>query len=415
MVIQRAKRMLPSMVSRTFKSLKHRNYRLWFLGQTFSLFGTWMQITAQGFLVFELTHSPAYLGLIGFAAGIPVLLLTPYGGVVADRVSRRKILLATQASMMLLAFLLAALTFMNMAEPWHIALLAFLLGIANAFDAPARQAFVLDMVSREDLTNAISLNGTMINLALVVGPALAGITYAAFGPAWCFILNGISFISVIIALLMMKLPRSVRPENRSTALADLKEGFRYTRSHPTAVALLCVVGITSLFGMAFVTIIPAWAVTILKGDAQTNGFLQTARGAGALIVALWVASLGGVKSKRNLLFLGVFLTPLLLIAFAYVHSLELALFFILLSGGANILLLNMAFNLLQTSTTDKFRGRVMGINSLVFFGFQPIGSLWIGAFAEYFGEQSAVLVSALVFLLGAVILWKISPALRKLE
>ncbi len=414
MVIHHAKKMLPGGVKKTFRALKHRNYRLWFLGQTFSLFGTWMQITAQGFLVFELTHSPAYLGLVGFAAGIPVLLLTPFGGVVADRVPRRSILLATQISMMLLAFILAGLAFSGVVEPWHIALLAFFLGIANAFDAPARQALVVDMVNREDLTNAISLNGTMINMALVAGPALAGIAYAAVGPGWCFMLNGISFIAVIIALLMMRLPLSAMPAHRTSAFADLREGFQYTRSNAAAVSILCIIGITGLFGMAFMTLIPAWAVTILGGDAQTNGLLQSARGLGALAVALWIASMGRVSSKSRLVALGAFLTPVSLIAFSYARSLDLALLFILLSGGASILLMNMAYNLLQTVTSDRFRGRVMGINSLVFFGLQPIGALWIGAFAEYFGEPNAVLASALAFTLGGILLWRFAPALRRL-
>ena len=406
--------MLPGRVKRTFRALKHRNYRLWFIGQSLSLFGTWMQLTALGFLVFELTHSPAYLGLVGFAGGIPVLLLTPFGGVVADRISRRKILLATQISMMLLAFFLAGLTFAGMAEPWHIAILAFLLGIANAFDAPARQAFVVEMVSREDLTNAISLNGTMINLALVAGPALAGIAYAAAGPGWCFVLNAISFIAVIIALLLMRIPSTARPASRASALADLLEGFGYTRSNSAAVSILALIAMTSLFGMAFLTIIPAWAVDILGGDAGTNGLLQAVRGAGALVVALWVASHGDIRSKMKLLTLGAVATPLALIAFASTRSLELSLLFIFISGGANLVMVNMAFNLLQNVTSDRFRGRVMGINSLAFFGLQPIGALWIGLFAEYFSEPSAIMASALLFFVGIVLVWRLSPSLGRL-
>src|SRR5437773_6836739 len=190
----------------TFASLKHRNYRLWFTGNLVSLFGTWMQATAQGYLVFQLTNSPAYLGYVGFAAGVPAWMFTLYGGVIADRMSRRTLMLITQTSMMILAFVLAGLVFAGLVRPWQIVTLAFLLGVANAFDGPARLAFVVELVDREDLTNAIALNATMFNLATATGPAMAGLTYALIGPAWCFMLNGLSFTASITALLRMKLP-----------------------------------------------------------------------------------------------------------------------------------------------------------------------------------------------------------------
>ncbi len=423
--------MLPHRVKRTFRSLRHRNYRLWFFGQTFSLFGTWMQITAQAFLVYQLTNSPAYLGLVGFAAGIPALLLTPYGGAIADRSSRKRILLATQIAMMALAFILAALTLTGTITPPQIILLAFLLGIANAFDAPARQAFTLDMVDdREDLGNAISLNGTMVNLALVAGPAIAGITYALFGPAMCFILNAISFLAVIIALLMMNIPHLVRVPRKASIMSDLKEGLKYTMAHGEVSGILWATAITSIFGMAFITIIPAWAVkmidvppwvaNILGGDAssrgaQMNGILQSARGIGALAVALWTASMAHSWSKGRLLAIGAFATPLFLIAFAYIHSLWLALAFLIFLGGVNLLTVNMAMNLLQSLTTDNFRGRVMGLMSLVFFGLQPVGALWIGWFSEYFGEQTAVVFSASVCLIATGVLFWASASMRKLN
>lgn len=194
-----------SIFQKTFTALNYYNYRLWFGGQTVSLFGTWMQRTAQAYLIFDLTKSPLYLGYVGFAYGIPSWLFMLYGGAVADRSSRRKILLLAQSAMMILAFILAALTFSQIVQPWQIIVLAFLLGCANAFDAPARQAFVTELVDRHDLTNAIALNSSMINAATVIGPAVAGLTYAAFGPAWCFTINGLTFIAVIVALIMMKL------------------------------------------------------------------------------------------------------------------------------------------------------------------------------------------------------------------
>src|ERR671932_299859 len=196
----------PSFWRRTFAALQHRNYRLWFLGQLVSLVGTWMQITAQSFLVFQLTHSTAYLGYVGFASGLPSWLFMLYGGVVADRVARRTLLLLTQSTMLLLAAVLAVLAFTGVVQPWHVVLLAFALGTANAFDAPAGQAFVFDLVARADVTNAIALNASQFNLATVVGPTVAALTYPAFGPAWCFALNGLSYVAVLAALLRMRLP-----------------------------------------------------------------------------------------------------------------------------------------------------------------------------------------------------------------
>jgi MFS family permease len=215
---------LPRGRSQTFAALKHRNFRLWFIGQLVSLVGTWMQATAQGFLIYQLTQSPAYLGYVGFAAGSPSLLFSLFGGVVADRMSRRTLLVITQTTMMILAFILAGLAFFNVVQPWHVIILAFLTGIATAFDAPTRQAFVLEMVTREDLTNAIALNSTMFNLATVVGPAAAGLAYALIGATGCFTLNGLSFIAVIVALLLMKLDLPVLPNRVATsALSDAKE------------------------------------------------------------------------------------------------------------------------------------------------------------------------------------------------
>ena len=217
----------------TFASLGHRNYRLWFTGQAASLIGTWMQFTAQGFLVFKLTHSPAFLGYVSFAYGAPVWLFTLFGGVISDRLPRRNLLLVTQTTMMILAFILAGLTFLGHIQPWHIVLLALGLGVVNSFDTPARQAFAVELVERKDLGNAIALNSTMFNLATAIGPAIAGVTYAVFGPGWCFTINGVSFIAVIAALSMMRLKPQAPRARTGTALDDLKEGLRYVINQPT--------------------------------------------------------------------------------------------------------------------------------------------------------------------------------------
>jgi MFS family permease len=399
----------------TFSSLRHRNYRLWFRGQLVSLFGTWMQMTAQGFLAYELTGSPAYLGYVGFAAGLPSWIFMPYGGVVADRVRRRTLLIMTQSAMMVLAFGLAVLTFSGLVRAWHLVLMAFLLGVVNAFDAPARHAFVPDMVGLDDLTNAIALNSTIFNTATAVGPAVAGITYAFFGPGWCFVINALSFTAVLAALGLMKLDPDPRPEVSSTPLEDLKEGFRYVLSHPTIRALVSIVLLASLFGVSFTVLLPAWAVEILHGDATTNGWLQSARGVGALVGALTIASLGRFNFRGRLLLVGSISFPLLIAVFAFMNRLPLALLALVGSGVGVIFIFNLANALVQTLVKDSLRGRVMGIYSLTFFGFLPVGALWIGIVAEHFGERAAVLANAAIMLSFAVLIALLVPQLRRLE
>lgn len=397
----------------TFASLQYPNYRLWFFGQLVSLVGTWMQSTAQGYLVYQLTNSPAYLGYVGFAGGIPSWLFTLYGGVIADRISRRNLLVITQTAMMVLAFILAGLTFAQRVQPWHIVVLAFLLGTANAFDAPARQAFVLEMVSREDLTNAIALNSTMFNLATAVGPAVAGMTYTLVGPAWCFTINAISFIAVIVALLLMKLAPFQSPERRGSALTDIKEGLAYVASTRVVRVVIINLGAVSLFGLSFVTLMPAWAVEILKGDATTNGLLQSARGVGALLGALMIAAIGAYASRGKLLILGSFVFPSLLLVYATIRWLPLSLLVLLGVGWGFMVIANTSNALVQTQVPDHMRGRVMGIYTLTFFGLMPIGSLIAGTLADWIGEPLTVVAGAIILLAIAMLVWAWVPELRK--
>lgn len=401
--------------SATFASLRHRNYRLWFAGQLVSLFGTWMQMTAQGFLVFQLTHSPAYLGYVGFASGMPTWVLMLYGGVVADRMPRRTLLVITQTFMMALAFVLAALAFTGRVRPWHVAALAGVLGIANAFDAPARQAFVVDLVPRDHLTNAIAMNSTMFNMATALGPAVAGVTYAAFGPAWCFAINGISFLAVIAALLMMDL--EVRPHVTRVrrAASELREGIQYALSHIPVRLLIAIVGMLSLFGVSVGTLIPAWAVKILHGNATTNGLLQSARGVGAVGSALLIAALGGSIKRGYLLTLGTLALPLTILTFAAAASPLLSLVVMAAVGAAMILIMNLANAMVQSHVPDALRGRVMSIYSLVFFGAMPLGALEVGALAERVGEPRAVVMNAILLLILAVGVRISAPWLRKMD
>ncbi len=399
----------------TFAALKYRNYRLWFGGQLASLVGTWMQTTAQAFLIFQLTHSPAYLGYVTFASGIPTWFLMLYGGVVIDRMPRRTLLVITQTSMMILAFILAGLTFTGIVQAWHILVLAFLLGATNAFDAPARQAFVADLVDHEDLTNAIALNSTMFQSATVVGPAVAGLTYAAFGPAWCFTINGISFIAVIGALLLMHIQPLPARRRATSSLREMSEGLRYSLSHPILRALIALIGAMGLFSTAYMTLFPAWAVTVLHGDATTNGWLQSARGLGALAGAFTIAALGRFQWKGRLLTFGAFVFPATLIVFSEITSQPLSLLTLLAVGWGFLVTANLAGTLLQTLVPEDLRGRVTGVYSLVAFGSLPIGALAAGAAAEWIGAPPTVLIGAILLLLFAVGLYILAPQLRRVE
>lgn len=380
-----------------------------------SLFGTWMQSSAQGYLIYDITHSPAYLGYVGFAAGIAAWIFMLWGGVVADRVSRRGLLIVTQTASMLLAFVLSALVFARVVAPWHIIVLAFLLGVVNAFDAPARQAFVLEMVERKALTNAIALNSTMFNIALVVGPAIGGLTYAFVGPAWCFAVNGVSFIAVIAALAAMKLAPFHPPSGSGSAFRDVREGLHAVFGNRFILAIMVLIAAGSLFGLSFATLIPAWAVQVLHGDALVNGLLQSARGLGAAIAALGIASFVSFGSRGKYLTWGSFLFPVMLLVFSFTRVISGALVVLLGVGAANIVVNNLCNSLVQTLTPDAVRGRVMGIYTLFFFGFMPLGALLAGSLADAASEPIAVAICALLMLIFSAAVAVKVPGLRKLE
>ena len=293
------------------------------IGQLVSLIGTWMQITAQGYLLFTITGSAAYLGYVGFISGVPSWLFIIYGGLIADRMSRRKLLIITQSAMMILAFVLAGLVFLNWVQPWHILVLAFLLGVANAFDTPARQSLVVDLVEREDMTNAIAFNSTMFNAGLIIGPAIGAAVYALTGPGWCFMINGISFIAVIIALILMRItPSGAKPRDGS-ALEAIVEGFRYVRGNRLVLTLTISVFVMNIVGFGPINLLPAWAVTILKGDVTTNGLLLSVRGIGAVIGGLLIAAIAGRGGRGKLWTASSILMPLTMLAFAASRNVSL--------------------------------------------------------------------------------------------
>ena len=398
----------------TFAAFRHPNYRLYFSGQIVSLVGTWMQIVAQGWLVYQLTDSPLYLGLVSFAASVPVFVLSLGAGAIIDRLPRRRVLVATQTSAMLLAFVLAFLTFSGLVQPWHILVLSFLLGVVNAFDGTARQTFVKDLVGKEDLMNAIALNSATFNTSRLIGPALAGLALATVGAGWCFLLNGLSFLAVIVALLRMKLPAFVPPARRGPLVAEIGEGLRYIRHDPIVLPVIGLVVVSSVFGFSYNALLPAYARDVLQVGAQGLGLLSTAVGLGALAGALWVASSGRSQHKGWLLTFGSLLFPVMLCLLAFTDTFAVALL-VLVGAGLGFMVQNATANtLVQTTVPDDLRGRVMSVYMLAFFGMSPIGSLQGGAVAERWGVAAGIGLGASIALGFALwLMWRV-PALKRL-
>jgi predicted MFS family arabinose efflux permease len=401
---------------KTFAALQYPNYRLWFIGQVVSLVGTWMQATAQGYLVYELTQSPAFLGYVSFANGLPTFLFSLYGGVIADRIPRRKMLVITQGSMMVLAAILAFLTFTKLVQPWHIIVLSFLLGTANAFDTPSRQSFVAELVDRQDMTNAIALNSTMFNIGTVVGPAAAGMVYAWVGPGWCFSINAASFIAVIAALLMMQLSGVMtRPKTPASAGGDLKVGLVYAWQNKTIRSLLANLAVVAMFSFGLMTLLPAWAVDVLNGNATTNGWLVSARGLGSLAGALMIAVIGSYGIRGKIWSIGYLLTPVFLVVFSFMRWLPLSLALLVCAGWSLMAMINTTNALVQSSVSDDLRGRVMGVYALVFMGGHSIGALIAGWVADGFGEPLTVVVFSCIVLAAAIFTHLTHPELRRLN
>jgi MFS family permease len=401
-------------VPQTFRSLQHRNFQLYFAGQLISVAGTWMQVVAQAWLVYELSHSELMLGLVGFAAAIPSLLISPWGGVVVDRVNKRNLLVVTQAAAMVLAFILAALTFAGIVQVWEIIVLAAMMGVVNAFDGPARQAFVVEMVGREDLPNAIAINSMMFNGARVVGPALGGILLATVGTAWCFFINGVSFLAVIVCLLLMRLTPRTRVLEIGSPWTDLKHGLRYVQLHREIFALLMLALIFSVFGISYNTVLPAFIDQVLHADATGYGVLNAFIGMGAVVGAFIMARYGERGQRGRWLVWVDLAFPFILLAFAYNANFALALLLAFGLGVGFMLTFTIINTLLQTNVDDKMRGRVMGLYTLTFFGFAPFGNLAIGTLSERWGMSLTILLSAACSLLLSAIVILLVPQLRKM-
>jgi MFS family permease len=394
------------------RALRSPNYRLFVAGQLISLIGTWMQMVAQSWLIYRLTGSAALLGLSGFASQIPVFLLAPLGGVIADRTNRHRVLVATQGFMMVLALAQAALTLTGYIEVWHIFALSALLGLANAFDIPTRQAFVVEMVEREDLVNAIALNSSMVNGARVVGPAVAGLVVAAVGEGWCFLLNGLSYAAVIGALLRMHIgPRKIL-HSASSAWESIVEGFVYSWSTAPVRALLLLLGLVSLMGMPYTVLMPIVADQILQGGANGYGLLMSASGVGALAGAASLTVRRTVRGLGKWVALSAIGFGASLIAFSFSRSLSLSAVILVPAGFCMMVEMAASNTLIQSMIPDRLRGRVMSVYSMMFMGMAPLGALLAGALAAPLGAPATIAMGGVVCIVGGLVFGARLPALR---
>lgn len=379
-----------------------------------SLIGTWVQTVAQSWLVFELTKSAFLLGVVGFLSSIPIFLLSLFGGVAADRINKKNILLTTQVAFMALAFTLAILTQMKSITAFQIMFIAALNGIVMAFDAPSRQAVVIELVGREQLFNAIALNSISFNSSRIIGPALAGILIAGIGMSGCFYINGISFLAVIIALLLIKTNHGPKKNAKSALIKDLADGLRFIKNSRAILILISIVAATSLFGVSYITLMPIFANDILKVGAKGLGMLMSASGIGALIAALVLARLGDFKYKGKLLILSTLIFSISLTVFALSKAYLLSLIALTLIGWGSVTAIAIINTLLQINVGDEFRGRVMSVFMFTFAGFMPFGNLIAGSLAHLWGVSQAVSICGIICTLFFIAINTLYPDIRNI-
>lgn len=396
-------------------AFRSRNYRLFFIGQGISLIGSWMTNIATIWLVYDLTDSPFMLGLVGFTSQIPSFFVAPYGGVMVDRFSRHRILIATQILAMIQSLSLAALAFSGVIQIWHIIALSLFQGFINAFDAPARQAFVPELVERkEDLANAIAINSTMFNGARLIGPAIGGLLIARVGTAYCFLIDGVSYIAVILGLLAMKIkPKNIKL-SQGNALQKIKEGFTYAFGFPPIRAILLQAAIVSFFGIQYTVLVPIFAEKILGGGAETLGFLMAASGIGALTGGIYLALRRTVIGLGRLIVLAPGILGIGLIAFAFSRLLPLSLIIMLFVGFGTIMQVAASNTILQTIVEEDKRGRVMSLFTMSFLGMTPFGNLVGGFLANEIGASTTLIIDGIACLLVSIFFSRQLPALRKL-
>lgn len=405
----------------TFRSLSHRNYRLFIGGQLVSMIGTWLQSVAQSWLVYSLTGSSFLLGAITFALQFPLVLIAPFGGVLADRLPRRRLLIVMAAILGALTLLLGILTLASMVSIGLLFLFALLMGLSNGVDNPTRQAFVVEMVGKKDLANAIAINSSIVNMARIVGPALAGLLVAAVGEGWCFLINGLSYFAVLFALTRIRLDESGQRGGPShagirSALHEMKQGFTFVGRSLPMRSLLLLIGLISLVGMPYVVLMPIFADQILGSGSGTLGLLLGANGLGALASALILAMRSSACGLERWVAKAALGFGALLVIFSFSKVLWLSLLLLPGIGACAVMQMASTNTLLQTLTTDEMRGRVMSAYSIMFFGMAPLGALIAGAVADVLGAPHAVLIGGILSLIGAIafraFLGRIARAIR---
>jgi len=395
------------------RALRHRNFQLFFAGQLISLIGTWMQTVAQSWLVYRMTNSALLLGIVGFASQIPVFIMAPVGGIVADRHNRQRVVVGTQTASMVLAGILAALTLSHRVQVWQIMVLAAALGVVNAFDIPARQAFLIDMVGREDLMNAIALNSSMFNGARIIGPAVAGILVASIGEGWCFFANAVSYIAVIAGLLLMRITHPANLAAQGSPVENILEGFAFARNTGPIRAILLLLGLVSFVGMPYTVLMPVFADKILHGGARALGILMCATGVGALLGAASLAARVGLRGLGRLIAICSAGFGLSLVLFAFSKIFWLSTICLLPVGFFIMVQMASSNTLIQAMVPDQLRGRVLSVYTMMFMGMAPFGALFAGAVAHRIGSPWTVASGGLACVVGAMFFWTKLPAFRR--
>ncbi|HYC83657.1 MAG TPA: MFS transporter [Chryseosolibacter sp.] len=396
-----------------FRAFQSRNYRLYFFGQTISLVGTWMQRTAVYWLVYAKTQSAWMLGLTVFANQFPAFLFSIAGGVAADRYNRFNVLFSAQAASLLQALIMSALVLTDLDSVSNIIVLSVLLGIINAFEVPARQAMLYDMVEeKEHLPNAIALNSSTVHVARLIGPAISGIIMERLGAASCFMINALSFVPTMLALVKMKLPPYKRREHHHKVLDDLRQGLKYLKATPSISHVMLMLAIVSLISLPYITLLPVYARHVYHGQASTFGYLNSFVGLGALAGAIFLASLPAGANLKKVLFLNTLVFGVGLAAFSYTESLPLALVFVAVAGFGMMSQTTISNTLIQTNVAPAMRGRVISYYAMAFFGMQPLGALLIGMLSEEIGAPRTVLLEGIG---TAIVALAFLPFLRKRE
>jgi len=395
-------------ISATFRAFQNRNYRLFFIGQSVSQIGTWMQRTGVSWMIYTMTHSPFLLGLTVFASQFPSFIFSLAGGVASDRYNRYRVLLLTQTASMIQAFLLAILILTNHYSVTDILLLSMLLGIINAFDVPARQPLIHEMVTdKADLPNALALNSSMVNLARLIGPALSGIVLVKWGAGICFLLNGLSFIAVIISLLLMKLSPYTAPPVKNKIRSELTEGLRYLKNTPSISITLLLLGLLSLLVLPYNTVLPVFAKVIFKGDAATFGYINSFIGIGAVAGSFFLATLDPKRDLKSVLFVSTIIFGIFLILFSHMSNFPLAMVFASAVGFGMMNQTTICMTIIQVESDKEMRGRVMSYVAMAYFGMLPLGSLLVGAVSQHVGAPDAILAQGIIALVIASLYSKV--------